>query len=187
MGLPIPGPLSNPCNVYDQETFGPSEAGHWSHGQMSSHRYPEDASERRTDPKMMAPVRGLRRKIRFYWPIVPYCKLLLDFGTLHPGIYCINKRTWEKLGTLLMSSDLNFMVLNYFWALRFRHTWVPYCKLLLDLELSALWDLLHKQKIHGKSLRRFYIIRFNFYGAELFWGFETPTLHILRPFFKFKF
>ena len=137
---------------------------------MSSHRYPEDVSERRTDPKMMAPVRGLRRKIRFYWPIVPYCKLLLDFGTLHPGIYCINKRTWEKLGTLSMSSDLNFMVLNYFWALRFRHTWVSYCKLLLDLEPSALWDLLHKQKIHGS-------LKFSFYWAELFLGFKTPTLH----------
>ena len=62
-----------------------------------------------------------QRKIRFYWPIVPYCKLL----------------SW---------------------------IWNPPPR-----------DLLHKQKKLGKSLGRFYVIRFVFYGAELFLGFEIPT------------
>ena len=128
MGLPILSPHSDPLNVYDQETFHHNEAGHrlvtsWSHGQMSSPSLRRDhmmSRSRELTQKWWLQHRG-HRKIRFYWPIVPYCKLL----------------SW---------------------------IWNPPPR-----------DLLHKQKKLGKSLGRFYVIRFVFYGAELFLGFEIPT------------
>ena len=61
---------------------------------------------------------------------------------------------WGKLGFI----DPLFHIVNCSWI------WNPPPR-----------DLLHKQKKLGKSLGRFYVIRFVFYGAELFLGFEIPT------------
>ena len=105
----------------------------------------------------------------------------------HPGLQrCLGAETWPKNegqgtggGRKLGFIDPLFHIVN----------------------CSGIWnppprDLLHKQKKLGKSLGRFYVIRFVFYGAELFLGFETPTLKrfsffwpellaLLSPFFYF--
>ena len=83
-----------------------------------------------------------------------------------PGLqWCLGAETWPKKdgkktggwGKLGFIDPL-FHIVNCSWI------WNPPPR-----------DLLHKQKKLGKSLGRFYVIRFVFYGAELFLGFEIPT------------
>ena len=118
MGLPILILTSNPCNVYDQETFHHNEDG-----QMSSSRSPKmslswDLTQNGGQGT------GGGRKLGFIDPLfhIVNCSGIWNpppRDLLHKQK--ILGKSPRPARDAFMSSELFFMELNYFWALRPRH------------------------------------------------------------------